>query len=448
MAGRRQDVRPGYARQVRDSRNVGRHWWRPGVLGSVLLVALLAACGAVPDAAPGPDGSLGAPSGAPAATSSPFPALAPGHELYGFLPYWEMGDDGIADHVAGTPLTTLALFSVTHTSKGSLNATQRGYQLITGDLGRRLIREAHDRGVAVEIVYSSFGEARNRKLFESDALRATVIASLVTLAADVGADGINVDIEALDPTLVPAYGAFVRDLRSAVRAVDPRHTVSAATGAHVLGAGMAVAAAAAGADRIFLMGYDYRTGRSAPGATSPLDRSDGESASLRRSLDLYAALGVPSDRLLLGLPLYGVTWPVAGPVIGAPSTGNGEAWFPRSHVELLTDAAAVPLRDDVEQVDVYLLGSDGTIGPPSPDAAVASPASGAAGLWGGPSVSSGPDRTWTAVYVDSPATLAPKLALANERGLAGAGFWAIGYERGLPAYTHLMERFRAGQDLP
>ena len=49
------------------------------------------------------------------------------------------------------------------------------------------------------------------------------------------------------------------------------------------------------------------------------------------------------------------------------------------------------------------------------------------------------------MYVDSPATLAPKLALADERGLAGVGFWAIGYERGLPAYTSLMERFHAGK---
>jgi hypothetical protein len=45
--------------------------------------------------------------------------------------------------------------------------------------------------------------------------------------------------------------------------------------------------------------------------------------------------------------------------------------------------------------------------------------------------------------VDSPATLERKLELVDERGLAGAGFWAIGYERGLPAYTELMERFRA-----
>ncbi len=137
-------------------------------------------------------------------------------------------------------------------------------------------------------------------------------------------------------------------------------------------------------------------------------------------------------------------WPVAGPVIGAPSTGRGEAWFPRAHVDLLTDPSIVPERDEVEQVDVYFSASDGTIGapsaPPSPSDA-ASPSIPPSAL---PSVAASPpvDRTWRAVYVDTPGTLAPKLALANERGLAGAGFWAIGYTRGLPAYTDLMQSFR------
>ena len=55
--------------------------------------------------------------------------------------------------------------------------------------------------------------------------------------------------------------------------------------------------------------------------------------------------------------------------------------------------------------------------------------------------------SWTAVYVDSPATLAPKMGLANANGFAGVGFWAIGYERGLPGYTELMERFVAAEPL-
>ena len=49
------------------------------------------------------------------------------------------------------------------------------------------------------------------------------------------------------------------------------------------------------------------------------------------------------------------------------------------------------------------------------------------------------------MYYDSPRSLSPKLALADERGLAGVGFWAIGYERGLPGYTELIDTFRAGE---
>jgi spore germination protein YaaH len=341
--------------------------------------------------------------------------------------------DDIAAHLRDTPLTTLALFSVTHTSKGALNTGQRGYRLITGDTGRTIIREAHERGTRVELVYTSFGTKRNRALFESRTRQDAVIASLVALVDTTKTDGINVDVEALDPTLVPAYSDFVRRLGEAVRAADPGDEVSAATGAGTLGAAMAVAAADGGADRIFLMGYDYRVAASSPGASAPLDRSDGGQRSLRWSLDLYQALGVPADRLLLGLPLYGMTWPTAGPVIGAPETGRGEAWIPRQHTDMLLDESITPQRDQVEQVDVYLQASDGTWGPPPPGASL-TPAE--------------QQRTWTAIYVDSPATLAPKMALADERGLAGSGFWAIGYERGLPGYRELMAAFVAGDPLP
>jgi spore germination protein YaaH len=392
------------------------------------LVMMVAACGVVPVASP--DGSAPSSDGAVPSAAITFEPTVPGHELYGFMPYWEMDNAGIADHLAGTPLTTLGLFSVTHTGKGAINTTSRGYQAITGDSGKALVRAARTAGARVELVYTSFGAARNRKLFGSTTLQAKVVASLVTLVGELGLDGVDVDVEGLDATLVPAYGGFVGDLRAAIVAADPSDTVSVATGAHGLGAAMAAAAASAEVDRIFLMGYDYRTGRSDPGATSPLDRTDGGEATLRTSLDLYAALGVPADRLLLGLPLYGVSWPVAGPVVGAPSTGKGDAWFPRDHVDLLTKDAAAAVFDPIEQVDVFLLASDGAVGAPSIAA-------------GG----SADTRSWTAVYVDTPETLAPKLSLANERGLAGAGFWAIGYEAGLPGYTKLMERFRAGDAL-
>ena len=129
-----------------------------------------------------------------------------------------------------------------------------------------------------------------------------------------------------------------------------------------------------------------------------------------------------------------MVWPVAGPVIGAPQTGRGAPWIPRQHLDLLADPAIVPLRDEIEVVEVYLIASDGSVGAP------AEPASGGPGE---------PEaRGWRAVYIDSPATLAVKFALANDRGLAGAGLWAVGYERGLPGFSDLIARFGAGAPLP
>ena len=191
-----------------------------------------------------------------------------------------------------------------------------------------------------------------------------------------------------------------------------------ATTANIGGATMAASAAAAGADRIFMMGYDYHWPGSAPGASSPLDRRDGDERDLLWSLDLYDAMGVPVDRTLLGLPLYGMVWPVTGPELGAPETGRGDAWFPRKNV-------VVPARSEDRPANAIRSRS-----------------------WSSTPSNTGRDDEpeWQAIYLDSPATLTPKLALADERGLAGAGFWAIGYERGLPDYTKLIEAIRGRQD--
>jgi spore germination protein YaaH len=274
-----------------------------------------------------------------------------------------------------------------------------------------MISEAKARGTRTELVYTSFGETKNSSFFGKAGVQDTAIAELVALAAKLGVDGINVDVEQLAIGDIPAYGLFVGRLREKLRAENPNGQVSVATTANQGGAAMAAVAAVAGADRIFVMGYDYRTAGSQPGASAPLDRHDGDK-DLAWSLDLYHAAGVPVERTILGLPLYGMTWPVTGPEQGAPSTGRGEVWIPRRNLDLLTGAAPAPTYDPVEAVD-FLAVPDGA--------------------------------GWRAIYLDTPTSLTPKLQLANDRGLAGAGFWAIGYERGLPAYTSLIASFRADE---
>jgi hypothetical protein len=335
---------------------------------------------------------------APAEVANP---PKPGHEVYGFVPYWEI-DGTIAAHLRATDATTVALFSVTHTAKGDIATTQRGYQAIVGPTGRRIVTDAHAGRRRVDVTWTSFGRAKNDRLFGDVALQDRVIAGLVALRAE------------LDTADIPAYGAFVGRLRAALVAEHAGATVTTATGAGPQGAALALAATVAGADRIFLMGYDYRTRSSPPGATAPLSRRDGEAASIGWSLDLYAIAGVPAERTILGLPLYGLAWPAAAADLGEPSTGGGDIWVPRRNLATLENEALAPEYDPIEAVSF-----------------LAVPAG----------------KAFTAVYYDTPESLRPKLGLANERGLAGAGFWALGYERGLPDYTTLIDDFRAGEQM-
>ncbi len=408
MARERARPRKSHVRRPEDRRR------RPVPLGAVLVFGLVA-FGLLTVLRPSGEGAgrepLGPSGGVVTATRKPVPPPPPGHEVYGYVPYWEM-DDGIAGHLAATDLTTLALFSVTHRPDGELDTGTAGFGRLEGGVGRRLLNEAHERGTRVELVYTAFGEERNRPFFSDRAAQDRWIAVLAEFATERGFDGVNVDVEGLPLDLVPAYGGFVGRLREALRARNADAQVSVATGASHLGAAMAAVAASAGADRIFLMGYDYRTAGTEPGATAPLDRTDGGEKDLTWSLDLYASLGVPPERTILGLPLYGVTWPVLGPDFGAMATGRGDSWVPRRHLGLFENPEFEATFDETESVEFHVAGRKGA---------------------------------WTAIYYDSPRSLAPKLALADERGLAGAGFWAIGYERGLPAYTQLITAFRAGR---
>jgi hypothetical protein len=417
----------------------------------VLLVAAVAGVAAILSLpSDRPFTGISSPSGQPGASAqdSGSPTLAPtptprpaegGTELYGYLPYWQV-TDSMAAYLHDVPATTLAMFSVSARRNGAVDSRAPGYKKITSELGRRIISDAHARGARVELVFTSFGATRNGIFFGrlappapgptpaaapspgSSALPSEsappseppwhrTVDELTQLSEDLGVDGINVDVERLDELDRAAYAEFLGVLRSSLRAVAPKATLTVATEAGLVGAGNAAAAAQAGVDRIFLMGYDYHWSGSQPGASSPVDRSDGL-YTLRWSIDQYVEAGVPRDHILLGLPLYGMTWQTVEPGRSAQVIGTGSTWVPSRHLDVLLDPGFRADRDPLEISEFFVR--------PEGDA-------------------------WRLTYYDSPATLRAKLALARDQGLAGGGFWAIGYERGLPGYVELMRDFRNGK---
>jgi hypothetical protein len=372
------------------------------------------------NAGPGASGSANGPGGTGAAPgeATPLPSPTPrppigGTELYGYLPYWLMNAK-IATYLDRVPVSTLALFSVTATSSGAIKS-EIGYHRITSALGRQLIADAHRRGQRVEIVFTSFGAAQNQRVFTFDeagqARRDRVVTELLALVGDLGVDGIDVDVEQVRGDISLGYAAFLGGLRDGLTAIGPHMTLTVATTSNHAGAELARTAVAAGADRALLMGYDYHWSGSGPGASSPIQNRD-PGLDLTQSIVDYVETGVPRDQILLGLPLYGMTWHLAGPDRAFEVTGKGQTWIPANHLDVLNSAAFTPTLDPLELSESFIV-QDGD--------------------------------SWAATYYDSPRTLQPKLELARSQGLAGSGFWALGYDYGLPGYVELMQAFRAGK---
>ena len=360
--------------------------------------------------------TLVAGPGSAVAAPAPLSAAQLSHrlraEVMGYLPYWELTDATVAG-LDYEGLTTIAFFSVGLDAAGHLDRTGRGYAALMSDGAGAVIDAAHAAGVRAIVSFSSFGSAKNDAFFTDPAAQATFVGEAVALVAARGLDGADLDIELISASSLDGYAATAGALSARLRAANPDAFTTVATNASVSGGQMAARALAAGVGRAFLMGYDYRTSDSTTvGSVAPLVRAGGGLA-LSASLDLYVAMGVPLDRVILGLPLYGRTWQTADPGFGAERVAgsSGTVFFFRDLASLQAEGTTLVADTDTIESSARLVRAvDGAI---------------------------------YQTYYDSAATIAPKLALVAGRGLAGVGFWALGYDRD-PAWWQLVgESFRA-----
>ena len=145
-------------------------------------------------------------------------------------------------------------------------------------------------------------------------------------------------------------------------------------------------------------------------AASPRITGVGTTLDLVASLDLYAAAAVPADRIILGLPYFGMTWPTVTSELHAPRQPDS--------AEARHGAARSGRRRSPRRARRPDRSSTTTRSRHRP----ARPGSTRSGRRGS-------RRTST-----TRSTLAPKQDLAVQRGLAGIGMWALGDDHGAPGY--------------
>lgn len=126
-------------------------------------------------------------------------------------------------------------------------------------------------------------------------------------------DGIDVDWESPEAKDAANFLALLREFRRQMNAVRPGLRISVAVGdSPQMLPGTNFAAVARVVDQVGVMNYDYagpwntKTGFVAPlfaSAEAPRDYS-----SIEHSIAAYKAAGVPTRKLLMGMPFYGYSW--------------------------------------------------------------------------------------------------------------------------------------------
>lgn len=313
------------------------------------------------------------------------------HEVLGFI-----GASGFAGVTAAELSATSALVTgaVGMTPSGSLDQASPGWGSLSNPGFASFVSTAHAQGDRVLLGVSGGSAAVIARLLRTAGASAGQLSSAVSAALTADhLDGVDLDIEGHNPANRAQFVRFVAAFARGVRASDPSAQIALNVYPQsAAGSGFFNIRALAGqVSALFVMAYDMvDPGHASPNApllTPGLGLSDVQSAIQ------YSAI-VPPSKLILGIPFYGYDFPAASGTPGAATTGAPESV---------------------------------TYGAPGGIVAV-----GHQGLWDPTSLtpyySFRRGKQWHQTWYDDPDSVALKVALASDLGLAGVGAWELGYE--------------------
>jgi uncharacterized protein (TIGR03382 family) len=323
---------------------------------------------------------------APPARAVPPPLQGATRRMYGYLPYWTYD---VAD-VPFAHLTDLAVFSVSADADGSLSD-------LSNWTGRAAdaVRLGHAAGVRVHLCVTQFDRDTLDSILGSATSRERLVTQVAQQIRAYGADGVNIDFEGVRAGQRANMVRLVRELKAA-QVGD----VTLATPAVDWSDAWDYAALAEASDGLFIMGYEYHWSGGDPGPNAPLaGGSTWGTYSLSSTVNDYRSAGAAADKILLGLPLYGHTWPVSD-ANAVPGDATGRA----SSITYGDTFDAAGRRWDADSTTPWYPGS-GT-------------------------------QTW---YDDLESVEAKVRWALLDQDLGGVGFWALGYEANDAAFWGAMD---------
>ncbi|KAH7726121.1 CBN-CHT-1 protein [Aphelenchoides avenae] len=164
---------------------------------------------------------------------------------------------------------------------------------------------------------ATFGTATFKQIAQSAENRKKFISSAVAFAKANGFDGIDIDWEFPHAEDKATFAALLKDLKAAAGSLIVTAAVS--QNPQVIKAGYD-ASIANSVDFLNVMAYDYHGSwePSQTGANAPL--YDSSPLSVDGAMKAWTELGIPKNKLVMGLATYGRGWTAKGG-LGAPASG-------------------------------------------------------------------------------------------------------------------------------
>lgn len=305
--------------------------------------------------------------------------------VYGYYAWWS----GTVHDLPWDRLTHVAIFDVKLESDGSLSETQN-WTSVAADA----VSLAEPYGVKVHLTVTAFSGSIMNAVLSDPARRQATIDALVELVDAHGAHGVAVDFEGM---LAQNRAHLVQFVESLAARVDE---VTVATPAVDWNGAYDYAGLAKASDGLFIMGYDYHYRGGDPGPVAPLRGGSpwgmyGLEWSIEDHLDR-----APASRVILGLPLYGYSWPTTGTQIPGASTGTADSVVFANAVGEATNFGRE--WNATTHTPYYFPSST--------------------------------RQTW----YDDTESLEAKILLALDHELLGIGFWAVNYEGGDPEFWDMV----------
>lgn len=321
--------------------------------------------------------------------------------VFGWHPYWQ---NGYESNYQWNLLSDLCFFGyeVNPSTGNALNTH--------GWATNAAVTAALNQGTRVHLCVILFSD--HATFFGSSTAQNTLIANLVSAVQSRGAHGINIDFEGLPSSQSVAFSNFIINLSNALHAANPSYQLSiclyAVDWSNVFDEPLLTNYV----DFFTIMGYDYYwTGSSQAGPNDPLyGFTASYDRSLSRTVTYYRNAGIPSQKLVLGLPYYGREWETTSSAV--PSSTTGSNVYSRTFRYVKNNAtgyysSANAQYNEKSVSTAYIFQNAGT---------------------------------WRQCWITEGYAMKKRFDFVNQRDLKGIAIWALGYDDGYTDFWDAIEQ--------